>query len=52
MIKRAAYQSARLDLRTSLDLISSHQAVVQSTRDSHEAFAAFRDKRPPAFEGR
>jgi enoyl-CoA hydratase/carnithine racemase len=52
MIKRAVYQSARSDLRTALDLISSHMAVVQSTRDSKEAFAAFREKRPARFEGR
>jgi enoyl-CoA hydratase/carnithine racemase len=52
MIKRAVYQSARSDLRTALDLISSHQAVVQSTRDSKEAFDAFRHKRKPTFEGR
>ena len=42
LIKRAAYQSARADLRTALDLISSHMAVVRSTRDSAEAMAAFR----------
>ena len=52
MIKRAAYQSARTDVRTALDLISSHMAVVRSTRDSAEAMAAFRGKRPPVFEGR
>jgi enoyl-CoA hydratase/carnithine racemase len=52
MIKRAVYQSARSDLRTALDLISSHMAVVQSTRDSKEAFAAFREKRPGVYEGR
>ncbi len=52
MIKRAVYQSARCDLRTALDLISSHMAVVQSTRDSKEAFAAFMEKRPAVFEGR
>ena len=52
MIKRAVYQSARADLRTALDLISSHMAVVQSTHDSQEAMAAFREKRPPRFEGR
>jgi enoyl-CoA hydratase/carnithine racemase len=51
MIKRAAYQSARTDVRTALDLISSHMAVVHSTRDSAEAMAAFRDRRPPVFEG-
>ncbi len=52
MIKRAAYQSTRTDLRTALDLISSHMAVVQTTHDSREAMAAFREKRTPTFEGR
>jgi len=52
LIKRAAYQSARADLRTALDLISSHMAVVRSTRDSSEAMAAFRERRPASFEGR
>ena len=52
MIKRAVYQSARSDLRTSLDLISSHMAVVQSTHDHKEAFNARREGRPPRFEGR
>ncbi len=52
MIKRAVYQSARSDLRTSLDLISSHMAVVQSMEEHTEAFNAFREKRPPNFEGR
>lgn len=52
MIKRAVYQSARSDLRTSLDLISSHMAVVQSTHDHKEAFSARREGRPPRFEGR
>jgi enoyl-CoA hydratase/carnithine racemase len=52
LIKRAAYQSARTDLRTALDLISSHMAVVRSTHDSAEAMAAFRERRAPRFEGR
>ena len=50
MIKRAVYQSARSDLRTSLDLISSHMGIVQSMEESHEAFNAFREKRAPHFE--
>jgi enoyl-CoA hydratase/carnithine racemase len=50
MIKRAVYQSARSDLRTSLDLISSHMGIVQSMQESHETFNAFREKRAPKFE--
>ena len=52
MIKRATYQSARSDLRTSLDLIASHFGVISSTDDSAEAMAAFRAKRPGNFTGR
>jgi enoyl-CoA hydratase/carnithine racemase len=52
MIKRAAQQSVHADLRTALDLISSHLAVVHGTKDSQEARAAFRERRQPSFEGR
>lgn len=52
MIKRAVYQSLRTDMRTALDLISSHMGVVTQTYDSREAFGAFREKRAPVFEGR
>jgi enoyl-CoA hydratase/carnithine racemase len=52
LIKRAAYQGARHDLRTALDLISSHQAVVTATEDSAEAMAAFRERRPARVTGR
>lgn len=52
MIKRAVYQSARADLRTALDLISSHMAVIQTTHDSQEAMSAFMEKRTPKFQGR
>ena len=52
MIKRAAHQSAHTDLRTSLDLISSHFAVVHGTKDSLEARRAFSERRPPSFVGR
>ena len=40
MIKRATYQSARVDLRTALDMISSHMGVIRSTKDSQDAMAA------------
>lgn len=52
IIKRAVYQSMRSDLRTSLDLISSHVAIVQSTQDFKEAMQSFRERRTPHFEGR
>lgn len=52
LIKRAVHQAIPGDLRTALDLIASHQAVVQSTADSQEAMAAFREHRAPRFEGR
>lgn len=51
LIKRATYQSARSDLRTALDMIASHMAVVGSTYDTEEALAAFREKRPPVYIG-
>lgn len=51
MIKRATYQSARTDLRTALNLISSDMGVVRATEDSREAITAFRDRRTPEFRG-
>jgi enoyl-CoA hydratase/carnithine racemase len=51
MIKRATYQSMHTDLRTSLDLISSHTGVVGLMSDSAEAMAAFREKRKPRYTG-
>jgi len=43
-IKRAAYQSSRCDLRTALDLISSHMGVIRTTRDSKEAMVKWRER--------
>lgn len=52
LIKRAVRQGERHDLRTALDLISSHQAIVSATADSREAMAAFRQHRAGVYEGR
>jgi 2-(1,2-epoxy-1,2-dihydrophenyl)acetyl-CoA isomerase len=52
LTKRAVYESQAIDLRTSLDLISSHMAVLMATDDHHEAVQAFLEKRQPRFEGR
>ena len=39
-IKRATYQSSRTDLRTALDLVSSHMGVIRSTKDHQETMKA------------
>ncbi len=40
LIKRATYQSSRVDLRTALDLISSHMGVIRTTKDSQDTLSA------------
>lgn len=51
LVKGAVRFGEHADLRSSLDLIASHQAVARSTRDSAEALAAFRAGRTPTFTG-
>lgn len=52
LIKQAVRAGRHGDLRMSLDLIASHQAVVQSTADSAEAMAAFLGHRTGEYQGR
>lgn len=52
LVKRATYQSLGTDLRTSLDLISSHMAVVQSLDDTEEAARALAARETPRFRDR
>ena len=52
MTKRAVKQSLKMDLESSLDLISSHFAIIKETEDHKEGVAAFTEKRKPKFQGR
>ncbi|TCP58265.1 enoyl-CoA hydratase/carnithine racemase [Tumebacillus sp. BK434] len=52
LIKRAAYQSVNADLRTALDLVSSHMAIATETEDYREAMQAMFEKRQGVFKGR
>jgi enoyl-CoA hydratase/carnithine racemase len=52
MIKRLVRSADAVDLRTHLDLVSSHFGVVSSLEDYAEAGAAFREKRPGDYLGR
>lgn len=45
MVKRAVYESARSDLRTSLDLVAAQMGVIRSTEESAEALRSFLEGR-------
>lgn len=47
--KRAVYQSLRMDLRTSLDMISSVMGIVTELPDHREGLQAIVEKREPNF---
>jgi len=51
-IKRTLYASLNIDLRTSLDMVSSHMTIARSSEDHVEAIAAFREKRKANFNNR
>lgn len=48
-IKRAVYQSQRMDLRSALDYISSQMAVVTELDDFKEGVQAVAERRKPSF---
>lgn len=52
MIKRLVRFSERMDLRSHLDLVSSHFGVVSSLADYTESQAAFKERRPGDYRGR
>src|SRR5215216_3077275 len=51
-MKRAVYQGMRMDLRTHLDMISSHMGFIREMEDHQEGAQAFVEKRQPEFKGR
>jgi 2-(1,2-epoxy-1,2-dihydrophenyl)acetyl-CoA isomerase len=50
-IKKLLYQGLQTDFRTSLEAVTTHMAVVQSTSDYREAIQAFKEKRKAKFSG-
>ena len=52
LTKRLLRDSQQVSLPIALELASSLQALVQHTKDQHEAVLAFNERRKPKFEGR
>lgn len=44
LMKRAVQQSAKVDMKTAMDLISSHMGIIRSTDDSKNAMRASRNR--------
>ncbi|MFN8525790.1 MAG: enoyl-CoA hydratase-related protein [Chloroflexota bacterium] len=51
-IKRMVYAQQRMDLRASLDMVSSNMGFIRQTQDHREGARAFVEKRVPDFKGR
>ena len=52
LIKRAMYAGLDMDLRSALDMVSSHMVLARSSEDHKEAIAAWREKRPGNYRYR
>jgi len=52
LTKRLLRDSQQVSLPIALELASNMQALVQHTKDQHEAVLAFTERRKPKFEGR
>ncbi len=52
LTKRLLRDSQQVSLPIALELASSMQALVQHTKDQHEAVSALLDKRKPKFQGK
>ncbi|MBM4763018.1 enoyl-CoA hydratase-related protein [Bacillus sp. B15-48] len=51
LTKRAVYQGLEMNLRSSLDMISSSLGIVTELDDYHEGLKAIQEKRSPNFKG-
>ena len=52
LVKRAVRQSGAMDLRTHLDMVSSHMLITRPSEDHAEAIKALEEGREPVFKGR
>ena len=52
LIKRTMKASLTMDLRSSLDMVSSHMILARSSEDHKEAIAAWREKRPGNYSNK